>query len=59
VKCGQHYHIDRLIDQMTQDRAALATGPEDSFLLPAKVPARAVHLAARPTRMYRPYPRRE
>lgn len=32
VKCGQHYHIDRLIGQMTVDRAALTAGPDDSCL---------------------------
>ena len=35
VKCGQHYHIDQLVGQMTVDRAALAADPADAFPVPA------------------------
>ncbi len=42
VKCGQHYHIDRLIGQMSVDRAALAADPDDSSLLPANLPPEAI-----------------
>jgi len=31
VKCGQHYHIDQLVGQMTVDRAALAADPADAL----------------------------
>jgi radical SAM superfamily enzyme YgiQ (UPF0313 family) len=46
VKFGQHYHIDRLIGQMTLDRAALAARPDDSFVLPPEVPAHATNECA-------------
>ena len=29
VKCAQHHHIDRLIEQMTVERATLGIGPDD------------------------------
>ncbi len=43
VKCAQHYHIDRLIGQMTVERRALAASSDDGSPLPANAP---IHAAA-------------
>lgn len=41
VKCAQHYHIDRLIDQMTLERRALTAGADDILSVPTNVPLHA------------------